>query len=63
MSKEKTLILLLSVTIAFIFGFVCGGIVITEGNEKALKKGYIYSNKKVYRVKEMDFNDDQNPTP
>ena len=46
--------LLLSVTLAFIFGFVVGGITVMSGQDKALQRGLVYSDKKVYLCKQLD---------
>ena len=49
--------LLLAVTLAFIFGFVVGGITVTGSQDKALQRGLVYSDKKVYVCKQLDLSE------
>ena len=49
--------LLLAVTLAFIFGFVVGGITVTSSQDKALQRGLVYSDKKVYLCKQLDLSE------
>lgn len=49
--------LLLVVTLAFIVGFVVGGITVMSGQDKALQRGLVYSDKKVYVCKLLDLSE------
>lgn len=49
--------LLLAVTLAFIVGFVVGGITVMSGQDKALQRGLVYSDKKVYVCKLLDLSE------
>ncbi len=48
------MVLLLAVVLAFIAGFLVGGIVIMGGHDEALARGLVYSKKKVYVCKPLD---------
>ena len=49
--------LLLSVTLAFIVGFVGGCITVVSSQDKALQRGLVYSDKKVYVCKPLDLSE------
>ena len=49
--------LLLAVTLAFIGGFVVGGTTVTSSQDKALQRGLVYSDKKVYLCKQLDLSE------
>ena len=49
--------LLLAVTLAFIVGFVVGGITVMSGQDKALQRGLVYSDKIVYVCKLLDLSE------
>ena len=49
--------LLLAVTLTFIFGFVVGGVTVTSSQDKALQRGLVYSDKKVYLCKQLDLSE------
>ena len=49
--------ILLAVTLAFIIGFVVGGITVMNSQDKALQRGLVYSDKKVYVCKLLDLSE------